>query len=57
MMAAIFGTMFLALALAELRRPRAAVVALLGCLALALHLFLWEVDSRVYGYAIPWLRW
>jgi hypothetical protein len=57
MMAAIYGAMLLAFVLAELRRPGAAVVALLGCFALALHLFLWEIHDPVYGYAIPWLRW
>jgi hypothetical protein len=57
MMVVIFGTMLLALLLAEARRPRLANLAVLACIALSLHLFLWEVHSPDYGYAIPWLNW
>lgn len=57
MMLAIFGTLLLALVLAELRRPRAANAAIAVCIGLALWLFQWEIHSPDYGYAIPWLRW
>jgi hypothetical protein len=57
MMAVIFAAMLLAMALAELRRPRLAIGAVVACLALAVHQFLWEVHSDVYGYGLPWLDW
>jgi hypothetical protein len=56
-MAAIFGTMLLALVLAELRHKLLANVAIAVCIGLALWLFQYEIHSPDYGYAIPWLRW
>jgi hypothetical protein len=57
MMAVIFAAMLLAMALAELRQPRLAIAAVVGCLVIAVHQFLWEVHSDVYGYGLPWLDW
>lgn len=58
MMAAIFGTMFLALLLgwALPGRPLPALTAALACLALALWLFQWEIYSPDYGFRMPWIQ-
>ena len=57
MMVAVFGTMLAALLLAQFRRKRLATVSVVTCLSLSVWLFLFEVYSPEYGFAIPWLRW
>jgi hypothetical protein len=56
MMAGIFATMLIALVLAWRGRDSAAVACLLGCLALSLSLFLYEIYNPVYGFRMPWLQ-
>ena len=57
MMVAVFGTMLAAMLLAQFRRPLLAIVSILACLGLSTWLFLFEIYSPEYGFAIPWLRW
>lgn len=59
MMVAIFASMVLALLAAHSPRRmprRLAVAALLACLALAMAEFLYEIDSPVDGFRLPWLQ-
>ena len=56
MMVAIFTSMAVALVAARWGSRRLAVAALLACLALSLGLFLYEIDSPVDGFRLPWLQ-
>ena len=56
MMATIFATLFLALALGWFGRRSLATVCLFACFVLAVHLFLWEIYSPETGFRMPWLR-
>lgn len=56
MMVAIFATMLLALAAARWLPSRLATVALLVCLVLSTAEFLYEIDSPVDGFRLPWLQ-
>jgi hypothetical protein len=56
MMAAIFATLFAALALGWFGRRSIAIACLFVCLVLAVHLFLWEIYSPATGFRMPWLR-
>lgn len=56
MMVAIFATMMLALAAARWAPRWMGLVALLVCLALSMGEFLYEIDSPVDGFRLPWLQ-
>lgn len=56
MMVAIFATMLLALAAARWAPRWLALIALLVCLALSTGEFLYEIDSPVDGFRLPWLQ-
>ena len=56
MMVAIFASMVLALVAAR-RAPRwLALAAVFACLALSTAEFLYEIDSPVDGFRLPWLQ-
>jgi hypothetical protein len=56
MMAAIFATMLLSVAIGWFGH-RALALACFGiCLALSIGLFLYEVYSPDYGFRLPWLQ-
>ncbi len=56
MMAAVFASLFAALALDFFGRRRIAMACLLLSLGLGVGLFLWEVYSPDYGFRMPWLE-
>ncbi len=56
MMVAIFTSMVLALAAARWGPRWLALTALLVCLGLSMGEFLYEVDSPVDGFRLPWLQ-
>jgi hypothetical protein len=56
MMAVIFLLMCAALVAGWTRRRSAAIVLVSLTLLLAVHLFLWEIHSPVYGFRLPWLQ-
>ncbi len=56
MMVAIFTSMVLALVAARWGSRRLALAALLVCLALSTGLFIYEIDSPVDGFRLPWLQ-
>ena len=56
MMVAIFTSMVLALVAAGWGPRWLALAALLVCLALSTGLFLFEIDSPVDGFRLPWLQ-
>ena len=56
MMVAIFTSMVLALVVARWGPRWLAVAALLVCLALSTGLFVYEIDSPVDGFRLPWLQ-
>jgi len=56
MMAVIFATLSAALVTGWLGRRVLAIGLVAVTLVLAIHLFLWEVHSPVYGYRLPWIR-
>lgn len=56
MMAVIFATLSAALVTGWLGRRVAAIGLIAVTLLLAIHLFLWEVHSPVYGYRLPWIQ-
>ncbi|MFT3987047.1 hypothetical protein [Aestuariivirga sp.] len=56
MMVTIFGTALLALVLGQIGWRQWALACLTLCLGLSLYLFLFEVYSNEYGFAMPWLQ-
>ncbi len=56
MMVAIFSSMMLALAAARWGPRWLALAALVACLALSTALFVYEIDSPVDGFRLPWLQ-
>jgi len=56
MMLLIFAVLALAFALAWLNHTLLARLAAGLCFALAIKLFLWEIYSPEYGFAMPWLQ-
>jgi hypothetical protein len=56
MMLLIFAVLALAFALAWLNHAMMARLAAGLCFALAIWLFLWEIYSPQYGFAMPWLQ-
>ncbi len=56
MMVAVFAAMALALGAAHWGPRWLAVVALFACLALSMGEFLYEIDSPVDGFRLPWLQ-
>lgn len=56
MMAAVFATMLLSLAIGWFGHRILAVSCFVICLALAVGLFLYEVYSPDYGFRMPWLQ-
>ena len=56
MMVAGFSSMVLALLAARWGPRWLALAALLACLALSTALFLYEIDSPVDGFRLPWLQ-
>ena len=56
MMVAIFATMVLALVAARWAPRWLALAALLVCLVLSVGEFLYEIDSPVDGFRLPWLQ-
>ena len=56
MMVLVFSSMALALFAARWGARWLALAALLACLALAMAEFLYEIDSPVDGFRLPWLQ-
>lgn len=56
MMAVIFAALSAALVTGWFRRRVIAIALLVVTLALAIHLFLWEIHSPVYGFRLPWIQ-
>lgn len=56
MMAAIFATLFAALAFGWFGRRSVAMVCLAVCFVLAVYLFQWEIYSPETGFRMPWLK-
>ena len=56
MMAAVFATMLLSVAICWLGHRTLALACFGICLALSLGLFLYEVYSPDYGFRMPWLQ-
>jgi hypothetical protein len=56
MMAVIFALMSAALLTGWFGKRPLAIVLVVIALALAIHLFLWEIDSPEYGYRMPWIQ-
>ena len=55
-MVAVFTSMVLALAAARWGSRWLALAALLVCLALSAGEFLYEIDSPIDGFRLPWLQ-
>jgi hypothetical protein len=55
-MAVIFAALSAALATAWFGRRWVAIVLIVVALLLAVHLFLWEIHSPVYGFRMPWIQ-
>ena len=56
MMLLIFAVLVLAFALGWWRRDLLSRLAIAVCLLLSIGLFLWEIYSPQYGFAMPWLQ-
>jgi len=56
MMTVIFATLSAALVIGWFGRRVLAIVLLAVTLVLAVHLFLWEIHSPVYGFRMPWIQ-
>lgn len=56
MMLLIFAVLVLAFALSWWRRDLPARLAIAACLLLSVGVFLWEIYSPEYGFAMPWLQ-
>ena len=56
MMAVIFALMSAALLTGWFGKRPLAIVLVVIALALAIHLFLLEIDSPEYGYRMPWIQ-
>ena len=56
MMAVIFAGMTAALGFGWFGSRKAALALLTLTLALAIHLFLWEIYSPEYGFRMPWIQ-
>lgn len=55
MMFLIFAVLLAAFVLGWLGRETLAICVLILCLVIAASLFLWEVYSPKYGFAMPWI--
>ncbi len=56
MMAVIFALLLATMLVGWFGSRRLAIVLVILTLALSTHLFLWEIRSSDYGYAMPWIR-
>ena len=56
MMLLIFAALLCAFALAWYGRARWAIRVFAGAFVLATGLFLWEIYSPTYGFAMPWIQ-
>ena len=56
MMLLIFAALLCAFVLAWYGRARWAIRVFAGAFVLATGLFLWEVYSPTYGFAMPWIQ-
>lgn len=56
MMAVIFATLCGGLIAGWLGRRMVAIGLVAVTLFLAIHLFLWEIHSPVYGFRLPWIQ-
>ena len=56
MMAVIFAMLFAALVTGWFGRRSSAILFVAVALALAVHLFLWEIYSPEYGFRMPWIQ-
>lgn len=56
MMAVVFALMSAALLAGWFGRRKFAIVLIAVTLALAVHLFLWEIYSPEYGFRMPWIQ-
>lgn len=56
MMAVIFAMLFAALVTGWFGRRSIAILFVAVALALAVHLFLWEIYSPEYGFRMPWIQ-
>ena len=55
-MAVIFATLCGGLIAGWLGRRMVAIGLVAVTLFLAIHLFLWEIHSPVYGFRLPWIQ-
>jgi hypothetical protein len=56
MMAVIFATLSAGLLAGWFGRRKLAILLVAVTLILAVHLFLWEIHSPVYGFRLPWIQ-
>jgi len=56
MMTVIFATLVAALVTGWFGRRLLSIVLIVVTLLLSVHLFLWEIDSPVYGFRMPWIQ-
>ena len=56
MMALVFGLLTAALVTGWVGRRGLAILLVAFGLLFAVHLFLWEIHSPVYGFRMPWIQ-
>ena len=56
MMAIVFAILVAALVAGWFALRKVAIILVALTLALAVHLFLWEIYSPEYGFRIPWIQ-
>ena len=56
MMAVIFALLSAGLVTGWFGRRSIAILLVAVALALAIHLFLWEIHSPQYGFRMPWIQ-
>ena len=56
MMALIFALLSSALVIGWFGRRGIAILLVAAALVFAVHLFLWEIHSPVYGFRMPWIE-
>lgn len=56
MMAIVFAILVAALVAGWFALRKVAIILVALTLALAVHLFLWEIYSPEYGFRMPWIQ-
>ena len=56
MMAIVFAILVAALVAGWFALRKVAIILVALTLALAVHLFLWEIYSPKYGFRMPWIQ-